>query len=192
MSDAVRLAPLVVVQIVHDHAHRQPEELVNLPHPLGVAFRQIVVHRHHVNAVPGQRVQIARQRRHQRLAFAGLHLGDLALVQHHAAHQLHVEVPHVHGAPSRFAHHRERLGQDVVERLLFRRDPRLFVGDPFQRRRNPRPELRRLRAQLLVAHRLASAGSSALISVTARQQALHRPLVAGSKYLVKNFSSDQD
>ena len=126
MSDPYAFAPLVVVQIVHDHAHRQPEELVDLPHPLGVAFGQIIVHRHHVHAMPGQRVQIARQRRHQRLAFAGLHLGDLARVQHHAADQLHVEVPHVHGAPSRLAHHRKRLGQNLVKRLLLRRDPRLF------------------------------------------------------------------
>ena len=128
MSDPYAFASLVIVQIVHDHPHRQPEELVDLPHPLGVAFRQIIVHRHHVNAVPGQRVQIARQRRHQRLAFAGLHFGNLALVQHHAADQLHVKVPHVHRAPSRLAHHCKRLGQNLVQSLLFRLDPGLFVA----------------------------------------------------------------
>ena len=108
---------LAVVQVVNDHAHRQPQKLVDLAHPLGVALGQVVVHRHHVHAVPGQRIQIAGQRGHQRLAFAGLHLGDLALVQHHAADQLHVEVAHLHRAPARLAHHRKGLGQNLVQRL---------------------------------------------------------------------------
>src|ERR1043165_6492053 len=86
-----RLA-LGVVEPVHDHADREPEEIVDLPHPLGVAFGEVVVHRHHVHAAPGQRVEIDRKRRDQRLAFAGLHLGDLAFVQDHAADQLHVEM----------------------------------------------------------------------------------------------------
>jgi hypothetical protein len=45
-----------------------------------------------MDALAGERVEIDRQRRDQRLAFAGLHLGDLALVQDHAADQLHVEM----------------------------------------------------------------------------------------------------
>ena len=187
----VRLPPLVVVQVVDDHAHRQPEEFVNLPHPLRIALGQVIVHRHHMNAMPGQCIQITRQRRHQRLAFAGLHLGNLALVQHHAAHQLHVEVPHVHGAPSRLAHHRERLGQQVIERLLLRRDPRLFFCDSFECRLNPRPKLRRLCAQLGVTHRLHR-GLQHINLRHPRQQALHHPLVAGSKNLCENVTSDQD
>ena len=141
---------LVVVQIVHDHAHRQPQELVNLAHPLGVALGQVVVHRHHVHAVPGQRVQITRERRHQRFAFAGLHLRDLALVQHHAADQLHVEVPHLHRAPARLAHHRESLGQNLVERVLLRLLDLVRVGNAFEPRRNPRFELGRLGLQLFI------------------------------------------
>ncbi len=34
----VRLTPLLVVQVVHDHAHRQPKEGVDLAHPFGVAL----------------------------------------------------------------------------------------------------------------------------------------------------------
>ena len=116
MSDAVRLAPLLVGEVVHDHADRQPQEAVDLAHPLRVALGQVVVHRHHVHAVAGQRIQIAGKRRHQRLAFAGLHLGDLARVQHHAADQLHIEVPHAHRANTGLAHHRERLGKNLVQR----------------------------------------------------------------------------
>ena len=72
---------------------RQPEEIVDLAHPFGVALGEVVVHRHHVHAAPGERVEIDRQRRHQRLAFAGLHFGNASLVQDHAADELHVEVP---------------------------------------------------------------------------------------------------
>jgi hypothetical protein len=38
-------------------------------------------------------------------------------VQHHAADELHVEVPHVEHAAAGLAHHGEGLGQEVVERL---------------------------------------------------------------------------
>ena len=68
----------------------------------------------------GQRVQVGRQRRHQRLALAGAHLGDLAVVQHHAADQLHVEMAHAERALARFAHHREGFRQQLVERLAAR------------------------------------------------------------------------
>ncbi len=86
-------------------------------HPLGVAAGQVVVDRDDVDALAGQRVQVGRQRRHQRLAFAGLHLGDAAAVQHHAADELHVEVPHAERAAPGFADEGERIGQQVVERL---------------------------------------------------------------------------
>jgi hypothetical protein len=51
------------------------------------------------------------------LPFAGAHLGDLAVVQRHAAQQLDVEVAHLHHALGAFAHHRECFRQDVVEGL---------------------------------------------------------------------------
>ena len=52
------------------------------------------------------------------LALAGLHLGDLALVEHDAADQLDVEVAHPERPLHRLAGHREDLGQDLVEGLL--------------------------------------------------------------------------
>ena len=103
-----------------DDADRQAEEAVDLAHPLGVAFGEVVVHRDDVNAAAGKRVQVAGKRRDQRLAFAGLHLGDLALVEHDPADHLHVKVAHADGAPARLADDRKGLGQDVVQRGLFR------------------------------------------------------------------------
>ena len=52
-------AALVVVEVVDDDADGEAEELVDLAHPLGVALGQVVVHRDHVDAVAGQRVQVA-------------------------------------------------------------------------------------------------------------------------------------
>src|SRR5579871_5305539 len=46
---AVTLAALIVVQIVHDNADRQPQPLVQPAHPLRVAFGQVVVHRDYVH-----------------------------------------------------------------------------------------------------------------------------------------------
>ena len=100
----------------HVHAHGQAEKGVQAPHPLGIAARQVVVHRHHVHTLAGECIQVDGQRGHQRLAFAGAHLGDLALVQRDAAYELHVEVAHLQCALAAFAHHRKSFRQDVVER----------------------------------------------------------------------------
>ena len=109
-----RLA-LVVVEPVHDDADRKPEELVDAAHPFGVAPGEVVVDGDDVHALAGKRVEIDRQRRDERLAFAGLHLGDGAFVQHHAADQLHVEMPLPEGALGRLAHRREGFDEEIVE-----------------------------------------------------------------------------
>jgi hypothetical protein len=86
-------------------------------HPLGVAVGQIVVDRDDVDALAGQRIEVGGQRGDQRLAFAGAHFGDLAVVQDHAADQLHIEVAHAEGALAGLAHDREGLRQERVQRL---------------------------------------------------------------------------
>ncbi len=53
----------------------------------------------------------------QRLALAGLHLGDVALVQEDAAHELHVEGAQAEGAAGGLAGVGEGFRQQVVERL---------------------------------------------------------------------------
>ncbi len=81
----VGILALGVVQTVDDHADREAKEVVDLPHPFGVAAGQIVIHGNHVDALASQRVEVNRKRRHKRLAFSGFHLGDVAFVQHHPA-----------------------------------------------------------------------------------------------------------
>ncbi len=94
----------------------QAEEVVQPPHPGGVAAGQVVVHRDHVHALARECVQVHRQRGGERLALAGAHLGDLAVVQRHAADELHVEVAHLHHALGALAHHGKGFGQQVVKR----------------------------------------------------------------------------
>ena len=110
-----------VVHLRQVDADRQAEEAVDPPHPVGVALREVVVDGDDVHALAGQRIEVGRQRRDERLAFAGAHFGDLAVVQRHAADQLHVEVAHLQRALAGLAHDGERLGQQRVERLAVAR-----------------------------------------------------------------------
>ena len=116
----VRHLALGVVELVLDHADGHPEEAVDAAHPLGVAAGEVVVHGHDVDALALERVQVGGKRGDERLALAGLHLRDPALVKDRAADELHVEVPHVQHALAGFADDGERLDQQVVERFALR------------------------------------------------------------------------
>ena len=102
---------------MHDAADGQAQEAIDLAHPFAVALGQIVVDRHHMHAFAGQRIEIDGQGGDQGLAFAGLHFGDVAVVQHHAADQLHVEMALAQGALGRLADHRKGFRQQVVQGL---------------------------------------------------------------------------
>ena len=121
-------AALGIVEPGDDHAHLEAQQPVDGAHPAGVAAGQIVVDRHHVHALAFQGVQIGGQGRDQRLALAGLHLGDAALVEHHAADQLHVEMALAQGPLGGLAHHGERLDQQVVQGLAGRQTLPELVG----------------------------------------------------------------
>ena len=84
-------------------------------HPLGVAAGEVVVDRDEVDALAAEAVEVGRQRRHEGLALAGLHLGDPAEVQRRAAHQLDVEVALTDDSTGGFARHGEGLDGQVVE-----------------------------------------------------------------------------
>ena len=113
----VRGLALLVVEVVLDHADGEPDEAVDAAHPLRIAAGQVVVDRDDVDALAAERVEIGGQRGHEGLTLAGLHLANLALVQHHAADQLHVVVPHVQHPLAGLAHEGKRLRQQIVERL---------------------------------------------------------------------------
>ena len=144
----------LVVEVVLDDADRHPEEPVDAAHPLRVAAGQVVVDRDDVDALALERVQIGRQRRDERLAFAGLHLGDLAAVQDDAADELDVEVPHVQHAAAGLAHDGEGFREQVVER-------RSAVAPA-----EPLPELGGLARAAASSERRWISASLALISAT--------------------------
>ncbi len=153
----VGLLALVVEEAVLDAADRQAEEAVDLAHPVGVAAGQVVVDGHDVHAPAGQGVQVDRHGRDERLALARLHLGDLALVEDHAADQLHVEGAHAQRAHGSFAGHGEGLLEDLVEdrvagglEVVDGLFAVLMDADALEGFRDPRPELACLRPEGLV------------------------------------------
>ena len=99
-----------------------------MTHPLGVASREVIVHGHHVHTLASQRVQVHRQRGHERLALARTHLGDIALVQGHAAHELDVEVAHLQRALASLAHRGEGFGQKLIERVALGQPSAQLIG----------------------------------------------------------------
>ncbi len=93
----------------------KPEEFVDGAHPGRVALGEIVVDGDDMHALAGERIEIDGKGGDQRLAFAGLHLGDAPLVQDHAADQLHVEMALANGALGGFADSGEGLGDQIIE-----------------------------------------------------------------------------
>ncbi len=132
-------------------ADRQAKEMVNGAHPAGITAGQVIVDRHQVDPATGQRVQVERQRGNQGLAFAGAHLGDLALVQDDPADQLHVVGTLPDGAFGSFAHRCEGFRQDFIQHGLLDLPAFLLVLDTFQLSGDQAAELIRFLAQGFVA-----------------------------------------
>ncbi len=95
-----------------------------------------------MNAFAFQGIEVSGEGRDERLALAGLHFGDGAAVQHRAADDLDVEVPHVQDTPAGLANNRKRLGHEVAQGFalgktlaeLQRFRAKLLVGQLFCRR----------------------------------------------------------
>jgi len=97
---------LLVGEAVHKASHGKAQGAVDAAHPLGVAPGQVIVDGHDVHAAAGQCVEERGHGRRQRLALAGLHLGDAAAVHARGAEHLDVEMPLADGPRRRFAHAR--------------------------------------------------------------------------------------
>ena len=110
---ALELERHVVLEQTDGHA----QVLIDAAHPLGVALGQVIIDSNDVHALAGDSVEVAGQGGDERLALAGLHLGNMALVQCHGANELHVKVAHTHGALGSLTHGGKGLGEHVVERL---------------------------------------------------------------------------
>ena len=91
-------ARLAVGLVLVDAIDAEAVEHVERAHPLGVALGQIVVDGDDVHAVACQRVEEHGERGHEGLTLTRGHLGNLTLMEHGAAEELHIVVDHVpHG-----------------------------------------------------------------------------------------------
>ena len=113
-----------------DAVHGQAQHPVDRPHPFRIALGQVRIHRDQVRAPSSKGVQIERHRGHQRLAFAGRHLGDPPAMQLNSSDQLHVVRDHVprhavagdldlrsHQAATGFLDDCKRLRQNLFQSL---------------------------------------------------------------------------
>ena len=98
-----------------NRAHREPQTHVKRAHPLHISASQIVVHRHNVNALTFNRIQVGWKGRHERLSFPGDHFSNRTAVQHHATDQLHIVMPHVQEAFPRFPTDGKGLDKNIVK-----------------------------------------------------------------------------
>ena len=121
-----------------------------------------------MNTAAGKRVEIDGQCSGERLALAGAHLRDLAVVEHHAANQLHVEVTHTQRANRRFAADRKGFGQQRVEGFA--------SGDPFA-------ELDRATGQCLV-RQLLHIGFERINGLDRLAVLAQQPLIAAAENLL--------
>ena len=128
----VGLLALLGGQPVDDEAHLEPQEAVDLAHPLAVALGQIVVDGDDMHALPRQGVEVGGQGGHQGLALAGLHLGDAALVEDDAAHQLHPVGPEAQHPVRRLPDGGEGLGENVVQGLAVLEAVLELLGFPLE------------------------------------------------------------
>ena len=70
-----------------------------------------------MHALAGDSVEVAGQGGDERLALAGLHLGNMTLMKRHGADELYVKVTHARDALGSLAYGGKGLGKHVVERL---------------------------------------------------------------------------
>ena len=101
--------------LLHE-ADRQPEPLVDRPHPGGVPPGEVVVEGEDVRAPAREGLQEDGRHRGERLPLAGGHLGDLPLREGEAGQDLLVERPLAEGAPGRLAGEGKGLGSLRVDR----------------------------------------------------------------------------
>ncbi len=111
----IGVAALLVGEAVDDNACGHAEEAVDAAHHAGVALGEVIVDGDHVHTLAGERVEIDGKGGDERLAFAGLHFRDGALVQDHAANQLDVEGAQPEDAARSLAHDCKGRHENVVQ-----------------------------------------------------------------------------
>ncbi|MBA7651953.1 hypothetical protein ES703_59782 [subsurface metagenome] len=102
-----------------DTGDTHPQGTIDRPHPVGVAPGEIVVDCRQMTTPAGKRVEIDGKGSYQSLTFAGLHLGNFALVKDNTPHQLHVKVALAYRPLGSLPDRSKSLGQKLVKRTAF-------------------------------------------------------------------------
>ena len=70
-----------------------------------------------MHALRRQSIEIDSKRCRKRLAFTGSHFSNFAVIEHHAADELHIKVPHAEHAAACLAHNSKGLWQQMLQIL---------------------------------------------------------------------------
>ena len=122
ICDITRIGGALVLfaHTVPGNTRRHTQLGKNFAHPFGIPLGEVFVYCHHVNTLAGQRIQISRKCRSERLTFACFLLGDVALVQENATHQLGIKGPQAQGPARAFAAICKGFGQQIIQVLATR------------------------------------------------------------------------
>ena len=95
VEDVARIGVLLLLVRLHvmrvDRARAEAQRPEEREHPVPVTLHEVVVDGDDVNLLAVEYGQVGRQRSDDRLALAGLHLGDVPFVEHDRPDDLHVE-----------------------------------------------------------------------------------------------------
>ena len=105
----------------HRSARGQPKRGKDLAHPVGVPFHEVFVHRDHMHALAGQRIEVSGQRRGQGFTLAGFLLGYIALMQENRRHQLRVKGAQTQGPACAFTAVRKSFRQQIIKAFAINR-----------------------------------------------------------------------
>ena len=109
----IRCVGLLLCHLIHagdTDAGGHAQEVIQTPHPLSITCCQIIIDCDHVHTFAGQGIEVRRQCCHQCFTFTGLHLGNFAAVQNHAADQLHIKMAHAQYAATGLSYRSKSFG----------------------------------------------------------------------------------
>jgi len=151
---------------MHDDADGEAQEFVDGAHPGGVALGEVVVNGYHMHAAAGQPLEVDGSVA-TRVLPSPSSSRRRGLMQHHAAHELHVEMALADGALGGFAHRREGLRNQIFERSSVLDARAEVVGA----------------ARKAPSDSAATSGSSLLMAATKRRVFLQLAVVGRAEHL---------
>ena len=114
--------------VVEYHAYSQAKELVNLPHPLGISFCQVVVDGYDVDTFSLKGIQICRKCGNKSFTFTCFHLGDTALVKDDTTDDLYTVMLHSKHTLGSLTYGGKCLWKKIIQCFAFCKTFLIFSG----------------------------------------------------------------